>query len=92
MLSQGKLLSLSLLLFLCLLWLSLSYYIYSTNSDKMYLATKTDSHLITFGDIENYYGLNGKVNVRFTVEVVDNFAKSISDISQVKLDSRSMFY
>jgi len=58
----------------------------------MYLATKTDSHLITFGDIENYYGLNGKVYIRFTVEVVDDYANSISDISQVNIDSRSMFY
>ena len=72
--------------------LSLSYYIYSTDQDEKILAFKTNSHSITFGDIENYYGLNGKVNVRFTVEVVDNFAKSISDISEVKIDSRSMFY
>ena len=43
-----------------------------------------------FGDIENYYGDNGKVNVRFTVEVVDDKAKPISDVSWVNIDSRSM--
>jgi len=74
------------------LCLSPSYYIYSTDRVKKVLESNTDSHSITFHGIEDYYGLDGKVYVRFTVEVVDDHAKSISDISEVNIDSRSMFY
>jgi len=74
------------------LCLSLSYYKYSTDNDKKILESKTNSRSITFENIEDYYGIDGNVYVRFTVEVVDDNAKSISDISQVYFDSRSMLY
>ena len=58
----------------------------------MILKYKSKSNIFKFGDIQQHYGLNGKFFIKFTVEGVDdNTSVSISDFSEIKLDSQSKF-
>ena len=49
----------------------------------------TEYNNLTFKDIEDYYRENGKLYIQFTIRVVNDEAKAVSDVATVKLDTRS---
>ena len=61
------------------------------NDEISYLGMQTSNTLITFRDIEYYYGTNGNFRVQFTIEVVNDHLQAVSDIAAVNLDSHRKF-
>ena len=53
------------------------------------LDEKTEFVSYTFEDIEDYYRENREFYVQFTIRVVNDEAKAVSDVATVKLDARS---
>ena len=71
--------------------MSLLIIVVYSNNDITTLQPRVKSNTFTYGDIQHHYGPNGVFNVKFIIKVVDADALPISDVSEIKLDSRRKF-